>query len=144
MQSATPLWSQLRELRITASKMHDIFIRSKDPESLVKRMKNPDTRQTKAMKEGKADEPRAALKYSEVTGLECNSLPCFIVISVTCPWLAANPDRKIYCPNRVSLFGLLEIKCPRVSSVLKRDYLTKDGHSLKLKRHHSYYTQIQG
>ena len=41
-------------------------------------------------------------------------------------------------------FGLLEIKCPRVTSVLERDYLMKDGQSLKLKRHHSYYTQVQG
>ena len=55
LQSATPLWSQLRGHRITASKMHDIFIRRKDPEPLVKRMKNPNTRQTKAMKEGIAE-----------------------------------------------------------------------------------------
>ena len=88
---------------ITASKMHDIFIRRKDPEPLVKRMKNPNTRQTKAMKEGIADEPRAALKYSEVTGMKCNILPCGIVISVTCPWLAASPDRKVYCPEYLHL-----------------------------------------
>ena len=49
LQSATPLESQLRENRITASKMHDIFIRWKDSEPLVKRMKNINTRQTKAI-----------------------------------------------------------------------------------------------
>ena len=61
LQSAIPLWIQLRDHRLTTSKMHDIFIRRKDPEPLVKRMKKPNIRQNKAMKEGIADEPRAAL-----------------------------------------------------------------------------------
>ena len=92
--------------------MHDILIRRKDPEPLVKRMKNPNTIQTKAMKEGIADEPRVAHKCSEVIGTECNILPCGIVFGVTCPCLAASPYRKVYCPNRVPQFGLLETKCP--------------------------------
>ena len=45
LQSATPLYRVSSESTgITASKMHDIFIIRKDPEPLVKRMKNPNTR----------------------------------------------------------------------------------------------------
>ena len=40
-------------------------------------------------------------------------------------------------------FGLLEIKCPQVSSVLECQYLVKDASgSLKLKKNHNYYYQI--
>lgn len=49
LQSGTPLWGQLREHRITSSKMHNIYIRKKDPEPLVKRLKNPKIRQMQAM-----------------------------------------------------------------------------------------------
>ena len=40
-------------------------------------------------------------------------------------------------------YGLLEIKCPQVGSVLECKYLTKDEDgSLKLKRNHPYYYQV--
>ena len=71
-------------------------------------------------------------------------MPCGIIISPCAPWMAVSPDRKIYNPNMSPPFGLLEIKCPQVTSVLERDYLVKDDKDeLQLKRNHEYYTQIQ-
>ena len=72
-----------------------------------------------------------------------NILPCGIVISPWCSWLAASPDRKVYNPARTDPFGLLEIKCPSVSSVLEVPYLERDGsQNLHLKQNHNYYFQV--
>lgn len=72
-----------------------------------------------------------------------NLYPCGIVVSLHSPWLAASPDRKVYNPDRYSPFGLLEIKCPSVSSVLDVKYLKKDDTGvLNIKRNHNYYYQI--
>ena len=76
-------------------------------------------------------------------GNAVNVLPCGIVISPWCPWLAASPDRKVYNPKRGSPFGLLEIKCPVVQSVVEVDYLKKnDDQKFILKENHNYYYQI--
>ena len=40
-------------------------------------------------------------------------------------------------------FGLLEIKCPQVSTVLETKYLKAENGVLKLKHTHMYYTQMQ-
>ena len=66
-----------------------------------------------------------------------------MVVNPWAPWLAASPDIKVYFPERFPAFGLLEIKCPQVSSILETTYLAKDETgSLKLKRNHNYYFQV--
>ena len=66
-----------------------------------------------------------------------------MVLSLWSPWIAATPDRKVYNPERFPAFGLLEIKCPKVSSVLEVPYLAKDETgTMKLKRNHNYFYQV--
>ena len=41
-----------------------------------------------------------------------NLYPSGVVVNPYSHWIAATPDRKVYCPARDPPFGLLEIKCP--------------------------------
>ncbi|KAK2140272.1 hypothetical protein LSH36_1413g00023 [Paralvinella palmiformis] len=93
---------------------------------------------------GIASEPRAANAYNNGLTSPVNVNPCGLVISRWSPWLAVRPDRKVYDPSRYPVLGLLEIKCPQVSTVLDAKFLqrTSDGR-LQLKRSHQYYTQVQ-
>ena len=70
------------------------------------------------MRQGMAFEPVAAEVYAREKAYKLNLYPCGVVVSDSCPWLAASPDRKVYNPEMYTEFGLLEIKCPQVGSVL--------------------------
>ena len=73
---------------------------------------------------------------------EVNIYPCGIVVSPGSPWLAASPDRKVYCPSIVPPYGLLEIKCP-VNSLAECIYLKKNENGVfNLKENHKYFHQI--
>ena len=87
--------------------------------------------------------PVAAKAYAKSLQNRVNPYPCGVVISLCSPWIAASPYRKVYHPERFPAFGLLEIKCPQVSSVLEVPYLAIDETGiLKLKRNHNYYCQV--
>ena len=140
LQSQTPLWYKIRRNRITASTIGEIFKRRKEAGSLVQRLQSTRHVMTAAMRQGLALEPVAAKAYAEELQNRVNLYPCGVVISLWSPWIAASPDRKVYNPERFPAFGLLEIKCPQVSSVLEVPYLAKDETGiLKLKRNHNYY-----
>ena len=95
------------------------------------------------MRQGLALEPVAAKAYAESLQNKVNLYPCGVVISLWSPWIAASPDRKVYNPKRFPAFGLLEIKCPQVSSDLEVPYLVRDETgTMKLKRNHNYYYQV--
>ena len=143
LQSQTPLWYKLRQNRITASTIGEIFKRRKEEGPLVQRLKSTRHVMTAAMRQGLALEPVAAKAYAESLQNRVNLYPCGVVISPWSPWLAASPDRKVYFPERFPAFGLLEIKCPQVSSILEVPYLSKDETgTMKLKRNHNYYYQV--
>ena len=73
---------------------------------------------------------------------EVNFYPCGKIVSPKSPWLAASPDRKVYCPSVAPPYGLLEIKCP-VNSLNDCIYLTKnESGSFHLKETHKYFHQI--
>ena len=74
---------------------------------------------------------------------DVNLYPCGIVVSPYVPWIAASPDRKVYCPSRRPAFGLLEIKCPQNEILHEVTCLEAQEGSLKLKRGHDYFYQIQ-
>lgn len=141
-QSESKLWHTLRESRITASKVGEIFKYTKDPNILSSRLHSSRHVQTAAMAHGIASEPEAAKKYCSVRAEAINLYPSGIVISPTSPWLAASPDRKVFDPSRQPQFGLLEIKCPQNSSVLEVKYLKRSGNNLELRKNHIYYYQI--
>lgn len=143
LQSQSGLWYKIRSNRITASKVGDIYRRRKDHETLAKRLKSTRHVTTLAMRQGLAFEPVAAEAYAQLKEYKLNMYPCGVVVNFWCPWLAASPDRKLYNPDMFPEFGLLEIKCPQVSSVLECKYLSKDQDGfLKLKRNHAYYYQV--
>ena len=142
LQSKSPLWYRIRKHRVTASSIGDIYKRKGNEDTLVKRLKS--TRHvTTAMRQGIALEPKAAKCYAEANRNNVNIYPCGVIVSLTAPWIAASPDRKVYNPERNQSFGLLEIKCPQVSSILECPYLIRDEEGqLKLKRNHNYYYQV--
>ena len=96
------------------------------------------------MREGLASEPIAARCYAEEALKKVYILyPSEIIVNFWCRWLAASPDRKVYNPQRFPAHGLLEIKCPQVSSVLEAKYLVKTATGqLELRRTRPYYFQI--
>ena len=96
------------------------------------------------MPEGLASEPVAARCHAETAqNKSVNIYPCGIIVNFWSPWLAASPDRKDYKPERYPPFGLLEIKCPQVISVLEAKYLKNTATGpLELKRNHQYYYQV--
>ena len=73
---------------------------------------------------------------------DVNIYPCGLVVSPWAPWLAASPDRKVYCPSMVPAYGLLEIKCP-VKPLADCLYLTKNENGYRLKENlYNYYHQV--
>ena len=147
-QSNDDLWYKIRQNRITASKVGRIRSRQGNYEKLASDLKSTRKVMTKPMLRGIQMEPVAAQAYAAVKDNTVNLYPCGVVVSPWCPWLGASPDRKVYDPSvPFEPFGLLEIKCPDVKSVLevtdgslKRDSVTGQ---LALNKKHMYYSQVQ-
>jgi len=59
------------------------------------------------------------MAYSQTEDNQVNLYPSGVDVNFWAPWIAGSPDRKVYKPTRDPAFGLLEIKCPNVSSVLE-------------------------
>ncbi|XP_048749370.2 uncharacterized protein LOC125661419 [Ostrea edulis] len=109
-QSNDPKWHKLRHARITASSSGEIAKRRADGRKLAERLQTARRFQSAAMKRGIESEGVAAQAYSEKMDNNVNLYPCGVVVSPFSHWLAATPDRKVYCPSRDPPFGLLEIK----------------------------------
>ena len=142
-QSQCPLWFALKKDRLGASKMRRVLTRTKNFEKLADDLRKKNI-QTQAMLAGLADEPVAVAKYVDLNNHSINIYPAGIVINPVAYWIGASPDRKVYIPDRVPSVGILEVKCPRVSSVLGAKCLKHSpGQGLKLNRNDPYFTQIQ-
>lgn len=63
---------------------------------------------------------------------------CGLVISPYSPWIAANPDHKVYCPARNPPYELLEIKCPQNDNICDNKCFDKKLTAVQLKRLHEY------
>ena len=72
-----------------------------------------------------------------------NSYPVGIIVNPYSYWLAATPDRNVYCPDRYPTYGLLEIKCPVVDNISDAKCLQFRDGQLSLKKNDNYYYQIQ-
>ena len=59
--------------------------------------------------------------------------------------LGYSPVRRVYDSDATDTHGLLEVKCPSVSSITECKYLVKDGatDNLHLKKTLEYYYQVQ-
>ena len=147
-QSQNSLWHEIRANRLTASKIGRIRSRRDNFETLLLQIKSTKKVCTSAMKRGLACKLLAANSYASLKDNNVNLYPSGVVVYPYCSWLAASLDRKVYDPTRQGEpFGLLEIKCPDVLSVLeiKDGSIKRDGNSgqMHLNRNHMYYHQIQ-
>jgi hypothetical protein len=143
LQSETALWHKVREFRLTASKFGSVARRQKaDVTKLIERLKATRNVQTQAMKDGLAREPLAAEAYVRAKDMKVNLYPCGCVVSVSAPWLAASPDRKVYDPSKPYPYGLLEIKCPEADTVAQAQWLKEEQGVLVLKKNHDYFYQV--
>ncbi|XP_056016152.1 uncharacterized protein LOC125677134 [Ostrea edulis] len=141
LQSQDPKWHRIRLDRITASIAGSIVKRRKDYDPLVERLRTSRSVVTANMRHGIACEPTAAEAFVARMNDNVNIYPCGICVSPWSPWLAASPDRKVYCPALTPCYGLLEIKCP-VNPLSQCVYLNKDENGFKLNRTHNYFHQI--
>ena len=145
LQTESALWHQLRQSRITASKVGQVCIRRSAHDKLCDQLRRK-FRATAAMKEGSLREPEAAVAYANIMNDDVNLYACGLVISPYSYWIAASPDRKVYCPTRQPPFGLLEIKCPQAQVIQDVKCLesvaTSDGSVYRLKRSDIYYYQV--
>ena len=82
--------------------------------------------------------------FWQVMNQTVNLYPCGLVISPFSSWIAASPDRKVYCPARDPPFGLLEIKCPQNAHISDVKYLEDKQQPFvpRLNRSHDYYYQV--
>lgn len=143
LQSQTKSWYEVRKNRITASNFGSIAKRKKsDVTKLVQRLQSTRHVQTQAMKDGLAREPQAVTKYCNLKDNNVNVYPCGCVVSVTAPWLAASPDRKVYDPQKEDPYGLLEVKCPESNTLAAVECLIYDNGQYSLKKNHNYFYQV--
>ena len=84
----------------------------------------------------------AAQEYSKIRNV--NYMPCGLIVHPDAPWLGTSPDGLVFNPLAQPPFGLVEIKCPNVTSYVDCKYLNMKEGTLLFKESHIYYWQIQG
>lgn len=64
---------------------------------------------------GKNCEPVAPVEYQKFMQnrkTPVKVLPCSLIVSVSCPYLAATPDGKVIDPGCTQAFDIVEVQCP--------------------------------
>ncbi|XP_021342823.1 uncharacterized protein LOC110443137 [Mizuhopecten yessoensis] len=154
-QSVSPLWFQHRMGRVTGSKAHDVLTRKSTtkPDNLVKRIAGYatyDLSKKEAVKWGidHEEECRRAYQHHQQKGHA--SFTCEdsgFVVKPAHPFLGASPDGIVSC--QCCGKGTVEIKCPyKHRDITVQEAAIKDKDfcldaTLKLKKKHRYFTQIQ-
>ena len=162
-QSNSDDWFEQRRGRITASKFHQVFTRvntlnrslNESAEKLIQNLLLRKGFETLAIKHGIAMEVHAKETVQRVVRkTHTNALfkDPGMTIDGKFPFLSASPDLEVYCKCCGKF--VIEIKCPysichlkpsaETLSYLKVVVETGAGEMTKLKKNHSYYTQIQG
>jgi len=163
-QSANDLWFQMREGRISASNVHEVYTRTKsllqqtlcpgvnvDCSALISLCVNARSCKSHlpALLYGKETESEAVGIYSAIqstTHTHCHVGKCGLFVDETRPYLCASPDAVVSCDCCGQ--GLLEVKCPLSSAGIHPSdanlpYLQHSDGKLVLKHSHKYYAQIQ-
>ncbi|XP_037560765.2 uncharacterized protein LOC119439351 [Dermacentor silvarum] len=155
-QSASPTWFAFRAGRVTASTAHAACrtTLTQPSVSLVKKICYPEESKfsSPATNWGLRKEDIARNQYVAEASSQHKEFVCNksgLHISSHEPHMAASPDGLISCACCQD--GVLEIKCPYSAACVKDVVTQKSGclevaasdNTLKLKRQHAYYTQIQ-
>ncbi len=123
-QSNDRIWHDLRKPRITATSFKRVCSRRGDFDKLARDMVNMKNIQTAAMKSGIEKEPAAVKKYCNT--FSRNAYRVGLAINPSLPYLGCSPDRRVFDPDAISPYGLLEVKTTAAQSVTECRYLTQD------------------
>lgn len=142
-QSKCPLWKEMRQPRVTASRFYEVcHVRGESSGQALATPILKGVRQSSAMKRGLEREPRVLEQYSKLYNV--NVSPCGFVIHPDAPHLGANPDAKVYDPNAAPSFGLAEVKCPDICNISEAGHVKCVNGQAKLKINNKFYWQVQG
>ena len=157
-QTRSPLWSQERQNRLTASNFGKVSLRKAPPtESFLRDIFNSkNLSNVPSIAHGQRHENIAKEKYiakmRKVSHHDVTVYDCGLVINPSFPFLGATPDGKIYDPNAEQCEGILEIKCPfkyrdktPFDAACQPDFFCElSNNELRLKLSSSHYCQVQG
>ena len=150
-QSSNSNWIEYRLYRLTASNFYTAAINTVEPSSKIKSMFYKSF-STLATSHGKKFEGHVIELYTihmKEHGLNVIISETGLQLSSSSPFLGASLDGMVSCKNE--RWGL-EIKCPfskfktSLQDALKdkKFFLENNGGTIKLKRKHQYYYQVQG
>eukprot|EP00106_Octopus_bimaculoides_P017496 XP_014784938.1 PREDICTED: uncharacterized protein LOC106879765 [Octopus bimaculoides] len=159
-QNKNRTWKEQRKGRITSSSFGHVFVRkdTTPPDNLVKQVMGYNNEfKNSHISWGISHEPAVRRLYTKrIQAVHPNTSvkDCGLIINPSYPYLGASPDGLVDIPNFPDGPGLLEIKCPS-SDKWKRlspHECVKDSsffcsvkdNEVVLKRHHSYFYQVQG
>lgn len=142
-QSESPLWKEVRQPRLTASRFGEVFtLRGESSAQALAVRIMRGVWQTPAMKRGIDLEPEVLHQYSDLCNV--NVLPSGFIVHPDASYLGASPDARVYDPTATPPFGLAEVKCPNVESITEVKHVKFVNGKAKLKKKHKYYCQVQG
>ena len=161
-QNNSSLWYKFRYGRITASNFKEVICKVSDEFNVINPLKlktiiskicdEPKRINSKALEWGVTNEAIARQSYRKISKKKHKGLQVFesgFFISKDYPFIGASPDGLVECSCHHK--GLLEIKCPFTYRGLSiREYASKaqscliiENQTIKLKRNHPYYYQVQ-
>ncbi|KAJ8007671.1 hypothetical protein DPEC_G00096580 [Dallia pectoralis] len=142
-QSKCPLWKEVRQPRVTASRFYEVsHVRGESSGQALAVRILKGVRQSSAMRRGLECEPEVLKQYSKLFNV--NVSLCGFVIHPDAPHLGASPDAKVYDPDAEPSFGLAEVKCPDICNISEAGHVRFVNGQAKLKRNHKFYWQVQG
>ena len=150
-QTSSQKWREERKTRMTASTFGRYMTR-KAPisEKFLNSIFRSKSFTSAATSYGTCNDKIARQMYIKLK--QTHAHECGLVINPDFPFLGATPDGKV-CEEGQT--GILEIKCPfsirdmTVEEAVEKDqggklFIEKDGPSLRLKRNHVHWFQVQG
>ena len=164
-QSDSPAWFRERQFRITASKCKQACLQGKDSGEIVwksfhwisKKLCSPKFVQTRDMKYGISEEPKAREAYTNATGNKVHTTGLWV--NKTFAFLAASPDGLVTEHGKSIITEIECLKLFREMSVEELVQQCKDGKissdvlnqqcfkvvdgKLILRESHMYYYQVQ-
>ncbi|XP_021352053.1 uncharacterized protein LOC110449491 isoform X1 [Mizuhopecten yessoensis] len=156
LQTGCKQWFRFRTGRVTASKMKSVCATSVDKPSpsLVKQICFPSQAKfsTDATRWGCQHEAKALDTYCQSMNLFHDNFTCRksgLVINPKYPYIGASPDSVVSCDCCGE--GFVEVKCPYCvrsmpiteATDIKASCLESIDGSVRLKKKHSYYSQVQ-